>query len=149
MLLHDVLRDIPMEFLYRKIPPLTASPTYTDSSLLDIGQQREHPTTIGMLNWFNQQVRCDVTYSSSEPEQHRTTTTHSTINVDSQDQRQSQNDQNGRQSQNNRVITSEGTPVNWEPKNATKASAIRLTSTEAVMIAAAKNVIADAMWSLR
>ena len=127
MHLHNVLRDIPMEFLYRKIPTLTASPTYTDSSLLDIGQQREYSTILGMLNWFTQPVRCDVTHSSSEPEQHRISTTDSTFNVDSQNQRQSQNDHN------DLVITNKGFPVTWEYK----------TGSEVAKILAAKYTSSD------
>ena len=68
----------------RKSSTPIASPTNTDSSLLDIGQKREYLTALGMLSWLTQPVRCDVSYTSSSPEQHRATATLSTLNVAAQ-----------------------------------------------------------------
>ena len=116
--------DIPS----RKSSTLIASPTNTDSSLLDIDRQREYLTTLGMLCWITQPVRCDVSYSFSSLGQHRAITTHSNLNVDSQNRRQSQNDL---------VITYKDTPVNWE----SKASTIGFTSTEEAKIVAATDFI--------
>ena len=61
------------------------------------------------------------------------TATHSTLNVDRQNRRRSQNDL---------VITNKDLPVNWQPK----ASTIGLTSTEEVKLVAAENAITDVMW---
>ena len=61
-----------------------ASPTNMDSSLLDIFQKSEYSTVLGMLSWVTQPVRCDVSYTSSSPEQHRATATLSTLNVAAQ-----------------------------------------------------------------
>ena len=110
---------------------LTASPTYTDSSLLDIGQKREYLTALGMLSWLTQPVRCDVSYTSSSPEQHRATATHSTLNVDRQNRHRSQNDL---------VITNKDLPVNWQSN---KVSTTGLTSTEEAKIIAAQNATTD------
>ena len=114
MLLHDVLRDIPMELLYSKSSTPTASPTNTYSSLLDIKRQREYLTALGMLCWIDQPIRCDVSHSFTNLGQHRDTTTHSTLNVDSQ---------NHRRSQNGLIISHNDAPIYWaKPKNAIKRS---------------------------
>ena len=115
----------------RKSSTPIASPTNTDSSLLDIGQKREYLTALGMLSWLTQPVRCDVSYTSSSPEQHRATATHSTLNVDRQNRHRSQNDL---------VITNKDLPVNWQSN---KVSTTGLTSTEEAKIVAAQNATAD------
>ena len=115
----------------RKSSTPIASPTNTDSSLLDIGQKREYLTALGMLSWLTQPVRCDVSYTSSSPEQHRATATHSTLNVDRQNRHRSQNDL---------VITNKDLPVNWQSN---KVSTIGLTSTEEAKIIAAQNATTD------
>ena len=118
----------------RKSSTPIASPTNTDSSLLDIGQKREYLTALGMLSWLTQPVRCDVSYTSSSPEQHRAAATHSTLNVDRQNRRRSQNDL---------VITNKDLPVNWQSN---KVSTTGLTSTEEAKIVAAQNAATDVMW---
>ena len=68
----------------RKSSTSIASPIDTDSSLFNIGQKREYSTALGMLSWLTQPARCDVSCTSSSPEQHRATATLSTLNVAAQ-----------------------------------------------------------------